>query len=125
MTSECRQQLMIDEMPSWETMDCLDDPPTSDELVAAMEKMKWGKAGGRTGILPELILCGGPELQYGLLVLMREMWKMRCVVQDWKDAEIVPIPKKGDLKNCDNWRGISLLDVVRKLFGHILQDRPS
>ena len=89
-----------------------------------MEKMKWGKAGGRTGILPELILCGGPEIQHRLLVLMKEVWKEGCVVQDWKDAEIVPIPpKKGDLRNCDNWRGISLLDVVGKLVGHILQNR--
>jgi len=47
---------------------------------------------------------------------------MGCVVQDWKDAEIVPIPKKGNLKNYQNWRGISLLDVIRKLFRHILQD---
>ena len=46
---------------------------------------------------------------------------MGCVVQDWKDAEIVPM--KGDLKNCDNWRGVSLLDVIGKFFGHILQDR--
>jgi len=122
VTSQCSQDL-IDSMPSWEIMDCLDDPPTFDELVAAIEKMKWGKAGGRTGILPELILCGGPELQHRLLVLMREVWKSGCVVQDWKDAEIVPIPKKGDLKNCDNWRGISLLDVVGKLFGRIVQDR--
>ena len=38
------------------------------------------------------------------------------MVGDWKDAEIVPIPKKGDLKHCDNWRGISLLDVVGKVF---------
>ena len=122
VTSQCNQQL-IDEMPSWETIQGLDDPPTSDELVAAMEKMKRGKAGGRTGILPELILCGGPELQHRLLKLMKEVWKVGYVVQDWKDAEIVPIPKKGDLRNCDNWRGISLLDVVGKLFGCILQDR--
>ena len=92
-----------------------------------MEKMKKGKAGGRTGgrtgILPELILCGGPEIQHRLLVLMKEVWKAGCVVQDRKDAEIAPIPKKGDLRNCDNWRRISLLDVVGKLFGRILQDR--
>ena len=31
-------------------MQSLDDPPTSAELVAAMDKMKWGKARGRTGI---------------------------------------------------------------------------
>ena len=28
------------------------------------------------------------------------------------DAILVPIPKKGDISSCDNWRGISLLDVV-------------
>ena len=45
------------------------------------------------------------------------------MVGDWKDTEIVPIPKKGDIKHCDNWRGISLLDVVGKVFAWILQER--
>ena len=94
VTSQCEQHL-IDEMPSWEGMQCLDDLPSSAELVAAMAKMKWGKAEGRTGILPELILCGGPQLHHQLLMLMQEVWKVGYVVQDWKDAEIVPIPKKG------------------------------
>ena len=35
----------------------------------------------------------------------------------------VPIPKNGDLQLCDNWRGISLLDVVGKVFVRILQER--
>ena len=104
-------------------MQSLDDPPTSDELGIAMDKMKWGKAGGRTGILPELILCGGLGLQHRLLVLMRKKWTSGSVVKDWKDAEIVPIPKKGDLKHCNIWRGISLLDVVGKLFGRMLQNK--
>ena len=47
----------------------------------------------------------------------------RVCSQDWKDAGIVPIPKKGDLRDCNNCRGISLLDVVGKLFGRISQDR--
>ena len=51
-------------MPSREMMQGLDDPPTADELVVATDKMKWGKAGRNTGILPELINCGGPELQH-------------------------------------------------------------
>ena len=45
-------------------MQGLDDPPTSDELVVATDKMKWGKARRNTGILPELINCGGPVLQH-------------------------------------------------------------
>ena len=44
------------------------------------------------------------------------------MVEDWRDAEIVPIPKKGNLKLCDNWQGISLLDMVGKVFARILQE---
>ena len=35
----------------------------------------------------------------------------------------MPVPKKGNLRLCDNWRGISLLDVVGKVLGRIIQDR--
>lgn len=36
---------------------------------------------------------------------------------------MVPIPIKGDLTKCDNWRGIALLDVVGKVVGRLIQDR--
>ena len=36
-------------------------------------------------------------------------------------ASFVPVPKKGDLSSCDNLRGISLLDVVGKVFAKIIQ----
>ena len=48
-------------------------------------------------------MCGGTELQDRLLLLMRDLWTMGKVVKDCQDAEIVPIPKKGDLRKCDNW----------------------
>ena len=94
-----------------------------DELIEAIGKLRKGKTGGRTGILLELLIYGGPELQDRLLQLMIDMWKGGKAVKDWQDAEIIPIPKKGDLKRCDNWRGISLLDVAGKVFAQILQDR--
>lgn len=83
-------------------------------MEAALAKMKRNKAGGKTGILPELVLFGGAILWDRLLELMQVMWKKEEVVADWKNAVVVPIPKKGDLQRCDNWRGISLLDVVGK-----------
>ena len=43
--------------------------------------------------------------------------------KEWVDAVIVAIPKKGDLSVCDNWRGISLLDIMGKVFARILQQR--
>ena len=54
---------------------------------------------------------------------MKSAWQAGAVPRDWKDAVIVPIPKKGDLKDCDNWRGISLLDVVGKVFARVIQER--
>lgn len=47
----------------------------------------------------------------------------QCVPKDLVDTMLVPIPKKVCLSNCDNWRGISLLYVVRKPIATILQDR--
>ena len=73
--------------------------------------------------MPELIVHGGAELIDRLLQLIQHVWQKGTVVEDWRDAEIVPIPKKGNLKLCDNWRGISLLDVVGKVFARILQER--
>lgn len=38
-------------------------------------------------------------------------------------CELIPVPKKGDLSRCDNFRGIALLDVVGKLCGRIIQNQ--
>ena len=35
---------------------------------------------------------------------MEQIWE-GGVVDDWKDAMIIPIQKKDDLRQCDNWRG--------------------
>ena len=43
--------------------------------------------------------------------------------KDWSDAVFVPIPKKGDMHKCDNWRSIALLDVVGKVTARIIQER--
>ena len=64
------------------------------------------KAGGKSGILPELVKSSGP-----------------CLSDNILDLFPVPIPKKGDLTSCDNWRGISLLDVFGKVFAKVIQQR--
>ena len=100
--SEYRQEI-TDGMPSRPPFLELGDPPTLEELLSALSKLKKGKAGGKTGILPELLLCGGAELRNRLLQVMQDVWESGTVVQGWKDAVIVPIPMKGNLKGCDNW----------------------
>ncbi len=113
----------IDKLPQHTPHLELDEPPTLEELLKALSKMKRGKASGKTGILPELLLYGGADVQDRLLQIMEDVGRSGEVVTDWKDAIIVPIPKKGDLKKCSNWRGISLLDVAGKVFARIIQER--
>ena len=101
------------------------DPPLREELEAAICKLKRGKAGGSSGILPEMVRVAtcGEEFLDALLKLVEEVWKESSVPRDWSNAVLVPIPKKGDLSNCDNWRGIALLDVVGKVVARVLQER--
>ena len=51
------------------------------------------------------------------------VWRVKQVFAEWCDATLEPVPKKGGLSVCDNWRDISLLDVMVKLFARILNDR--
>ena len=98
-------------------------PPSEDEILQALSALKGGKAGGKNGVLPEMFKVCGPTLLERLMQLFHQIWACGEVPQEWRDALIVPIPKKGDLSVCDNWRGISLLDIGGKLFGKIIQKR--
>ena len=87
---------VIEEMPSLPLRLELDGSPTMEELIAALNALKRGKAGGKTGLLPEMLLYGGTGLFDRLLQVMQDVWRSGRVVEDWKNAVIVPIPKKGD-----------------------------
>jgi len=67
--------------------------------------------------------CCKEEFLTILLDLVNTVWEEQDVPRDWSDAVLIPIPKKGDLSSCDNWRGISLLEVVGKVMAKILQGR--
>nr|VZI06582.1 unnamed protein product [Spirometra erinaceieuropaei] len=59
-----------------------------------------------------------------LTALFQEMWRQGEVPQDFKDATIVHLYKrKGNRQVCDNHRGISLLNIARKIVARILLNR--
>ena len=55
--------------------------------------------------------------------VLRDVWTQSFAPHDWRHANLVPVPKKGDLRQCENWRGIALFDVVGKLCGRIIQNQ--
>ena len=98
---------VINEVPDCPIDESLDAPPSDDEVIEALMKMRSGKAGEKNGILSEMLKCCSADLLQQLVELFESVWQKRVVPQEWNDALIVPIPKKGDLCLCDNWRGIS------------------
>ncbi|BHF80763.1 hypothetical protein SprV_0702389100 [Sparganum proliferum] len=59
-----------------------------------------------------------------LTALFQEMWRQGEVSQDFKDTTIVHLYKrKGNRQICDNYRGISLLNIAGKIFARILLNR--
>ena len=60
-----------------------------------------------------------------LVKLFNAVWERGEAPRDWKSGIIVPIHKKGSRLECTNYRGISLLSVVGKVFARVLNDATS
>jgi len=100
---------------------CMDNI-TEKEVQQAVKRLKNGKAAGIHQIQPELLEYSSaiiPELTN----LCNNILKNKAVPSDWRNGIIIPLPKKGDLTECDNWRGTTLLSVPGKVFCSVLLER--
>ena len=116
-------QTMIDNMQQYPLQSTLADPPCKGETLRALGRLSVSKAGGNNGLLPDLIKCCGGLLMDFIETLFATVWREQHVPTEWRNALLVPVPKKGDLSLCDNWRDISLLDLMGKLFARVINDR--
>ena len=55
--------------------------------------------------------------------LFCKIWQEEEIPTEWKEGYLIKLPKKGDLSNCANYRGITLLSVPGKVFSRILLNR--
>ena len=58
-----------------------------------------------------------------LKVVCQQIWKTQQWTQDWKRSVFIPIPKKGNAKECSNYRTIALISHASKAMLKILQVR--
>lgn len=94
-----------------------------EELREVLEALKNGKAPGNDKITNEMMKNLGEESIEVLLMILNKVWTNEKIPQDWGTALITPIYKKGDRKQCDNYRGITLLNTIMKIYEQIINNR--
>lgn len=97
------------------------EEPTFEETIEAIKKIKNGKAPGHDELNGELMKYGGEKLQVTIYSLIKEIWRKEQMPTEWEMGVIVTIAKKGDLQQCSNHRGITLLNSAYKVLTSILQ----
>jgi len=68
---------------------------------------------------------GGDKLIQLIYELIKDVWRQEVMPKEWTMTIICPIHKKSDKTDCQNYKGISLLSVIYKVFAKILAKRLS
>ena len=94
------------------------------EVKWALGSIAMNKASGGDGILVELFQILKVDAVKVLHSTCQQIWKIQQWPQDWKRSVFIPIPKKGDAKECSNYHTIALITHASKVMLKILQARP-
>ena len=114
----------------------LNDPDNHDGVITHLEpdmlecEVKWAlgsitmnKASGGDGITVELFQILKDDAVKVLPSICQQIWKSQQWPQDWKRSVFIPIAKKGNAKECSNYRTIALISHASKVMLKILQSR--
>ena len=81
------------------------------------------KANGCDGIPVELFQILKDDAMKVLHSICQPIWKTQQWPQDWKRSVFIPIPKKGNAKECSNYCTVALISHTSKVMPKILQAR--
>ena len=112
----------------------LGDPDNHDGVITDLEpdilecEVKWdlesitmNKASGGDGIPVELFQILKDDAVKVLHSICQQIWKTQQWSQDWKRSVFIPIPKKGNAKECSNYCAIALISHASKVMLKSLQ----
>ena len=93
------------------------------EVKWALESITTNKASGGDGMPVELFQILKDDAVKVLHSISQQTWKTQQWPQDWKRSVFIPIPKKGNAKECSNYHTIALISHASKVMLKILQAR--
>ena len=100
------------------------EPDTLEyEVKWALGIITMNKVGGGDGIPVELFQILKDDALKVLYLICQQIWNTQQWPQDWKRSVFIPIPKKGNAKECSNYHTIELISHTSKVMLKILQAR--
>ena len=93
------------------------------EVKRTLGSITTNKASGGDGIPVKLFQIGKDDAVKVLHSMCQHIWKTQQWPQDWKRSVFIPIPKKGNAKECSNYCKIALISHASKVMLKILQAR--
>ncbi|MCG7879398.1 MAG: reverse transcriptase domain-containing protein, partial [Candidatus Thiodiazotropha endolucinida] len=101
----------------------LDREISVNEISGAIDSMKRGKSPGADGLVSDFFIDAKSFLVPYLHKVYNYILETGIYPTIWSEGLIVPIPKKGDLSDPTNYRGITLISTFAKLFSLIVRNR--
>ena len=98
-------------------------PFTHDELLKSIKHLNSDKSGGPDMYLNEFFIHGKNVLSSHLLKLFNKIFEIGYFPEAWSEGFVVPLHKKGSINEVNNYRGITLLSTLGKLFTRVLNNR--
>ena len=92
------------------------------EVKWALESITMNKVSAGDGIPVELFQILKDDVKV-LHSICQQIWKIQQWPQDWKKSVFIPIPKKGNAKECSNYCTIALISHSSKVMLTIVQAR--
>ncbi|KAH7422266.1 hypothetical protein KP509_12G000900 [Ceratopteris richardii] len=92
---------------------------TEEEILLALGSLKNGKAPGLDGLSKEFVLAFWPSLKALLLEVCNEIWRDQKMPYSFKQGKIKLIPKVELPKRIGDWRPISMMNIIYKIFAKI------
>lgn len=93
------------------------------EVETVLQRLKMHKAPGRDGIRPWMLKHGGDVMAKAVRHLLQGCWRAGETPAAWKFADIRPIMKKTAAKTPTDFRPISLLPVISKIYDSVILAR--